>query len=149
MQTATLAIIFVLLIIVLLVLVIMYTSDPKKKKNKKSATRKNTNTPPIRVKPRSFNTLYEIIKSKSTSEHDLKVASEEVLDNYVKITPKLGLRPHPDFDKYATIIMSLCRHPNTNKDIILHFDKLLQKSNPDYKVDIENFLTKGLNSRGI
>jgi len=145
METSSLIIFFILLTIILLILVIIYTAEPSTNKKKK----KVAPTPTIRIKARSFDVLYEIIKNKSTSNYDLRVASEELLDNYISITPKLGMRPHPDFDKYATMIMSLCRHPNTNKDIILNFDKKLQQANEEYKADIETYLAKGLSSRGL
>ncbi len=144
MQTTTLIILFILLVIILLILVIVYTAEPKDKAKKQQEKNEQNS-----IKIRSFNQLYECIKNKSTSEKELTIASEEVLKHYATITPKLGSRPHPDFNKYATMIMSLCRHPNTTKSIILHFDKKLQESNPSYSREIESFLSKGLNSRGL
>lgn len=146
MQTTTLIILFILLVIILLVLVIFYTKEdkPSSTKKKKSAS-KNASA----VKTPTFKELYEIIKSKSSSEKALQKASEDILKHYAIITPKLGARAHPDFDKYATMIMSLSRHPNTSKNIILNFDKNLQKKNPSYAHEIETYLAKGLNSRGL
>jgi len=62
---------------------------------------------------------------------------------------KLGLRTHPDFDTYMDILFTICRHPNTNKDIIIKFDKELSRLNPEYKKEINEAITKGLNSRRV
>ena len=62
---------------------------------------------------------------------------------------KLGIRAHPESDVYMDIIFKLCRHKNTNKNIILAFMKQLEKSNPEYKKEINDAMMRGLNSRGI
>jgi hypothetical protein len=46
------------------------------------------------------------------------------------------------------ILFAICRHPNTNKDIIINFDKELEHLNPEYKKEINEAIAKGLNSRG-
>jgi hypothetical protein len=71
-----------------------------------------------------------------------------ILKHHGNISKKLGARPHPDFDKYMWVIIAICRHPSTNKDIIINFDKALTKQNPDYKAEINEAVAKGLNSRG-
>jgi hypothetical protein len=43
----------------------------------------------------------------------------------------------------------LCHHTNTKKDIILKFDRELEKRNPEYKLELEDSLTKGLDTRGM
>jgi hypothetical protein len=72
-----------------------------------------------------------------------------ILKYYGHIHEKLGIRSHPDFDIYMEILIIICRHPNTNKDIIIKFDKELTRLNPSYKAEINEALTKGLNSRGV
>ena len=59
------------------------------------------------------------------------------------------MRAHPDFDIYMDILFTICRHPNTTKNLILDFDKELERLNPEYKPEINNALAKGLNSRGV
>lgn len=71
-----------------------------------------------------------------------------VLKNYGQIHQKMGVRAHPDFDIYMGILFAICRHPNTNKNIILNFDKELSRLNPDYKAEINDAVTKGIKSRG-
>jgi len=47
------------------------------------------------------------------------------------------------------ILFAICLHPNTNKNIILSFNKELVRLNPKYKVEINGAISKGLNSRGV
>jgi len=62
--------------------------------------------------------------------------------------PKLGVRSNPKADIYKFLITRLCRHPNTNKDLIIKFTNSLEKLNPSYKIEINENLMTGLNSRG-
>ena len=62
---------------------------------------------------------------------------------------KLGLRAHPDFDIYMDILFTICRHPNANKDLIIKFDRELEELNSEYKKEINDAITKGLNSRRV
>lgn len=96
----------------------------------------------------SLEKLADIIRNKSSSKEELRDALDLILKHHGTIHAKLGLRPHPDFDVYGEILLRICRHPNTNKNIILDFDKALEAKNEEYKKDINDFITKGLNSRG-
>lgn len=93
--------------------------------------------------------LVSLIKKSSTTKSELEKALRLVIKHHGKIHPKMGLRTHPDFYTYRDIIIAICRHPNTTKDIIIDFDRDLNQLNPDYKQDIHEAMTKGLNSRGI
>lgn len=93
--------------------------------------------------------LRKIIKDKNSDKQKLKEALDLVIKYHGTIHKKLGLRTHPDFAIYKDIILSICRHKNTNKNLILDFDKSLEKLNPEYKSDINDALTNGLNSRGL
>jgi hypothetical protein len=95
-----------------------------------------------------FDALRAIIKNKQSSSKELKEALDLILKHHGIVSKKLGLRPHPDFDVYMDILFTICRHPNTNKSIIVNFDKELLKLNPEYKSEINDAITKGLNSRG-
>lgn len=86
-----------------------------------------------------LDTLRKIIKNKQTSAEKLKEALDIVLEHYGTIKK---------FDVYLEILIVICRHPNTNKSIILNFDKALEAKNPKYKHEINNAITQGLNSRG-
>jgi len=93
--------------------------------------------------------LVNIIKNKSSSAKVLSEALELVIKHHGKVHKKLGLRPHPDFDIYIDILFTICRHPNANKDMIITFDRDLEKLNPEYKQEINEAIAKGLNSRGF
>ena len=139
---------FVGLISILAVLIffLLYASKKKKEKLEKNIPKKST--PSTKVSSLSLESLLEIIKDKKTSSKELANTLDLVMKHHGKITPKLGLRPHPDFNIYGEIVLRICRHPNTTKKIILNFDKALEAQNEEYKKDINDFITKGLNSRG-
>ena len=92
--------------------------------------------------------LLGILKNKKTSAQDLANALDLILKHHGRIHKKLGERSHPEFDYYMDVLFTICRHPNTNKEIILNFDKRLEELNLDYKKDINEAIAKGLNSRG-
>lgn len=131
-------------LLVLLVLFLAFTS--KKKETPK--------TPKVAVKTSQkdktdFETLRSIIKNRTSSSKELKNALDLIIKYHGKVHKKMGERSHPDFDKYTDIIFTICRHPNTTKDIIINFDKQLAQLNPEYKKEINESLAKGLNSRGM
>ena len=144
MQTSTLIAILFVLALILIPLLLLYTRGKKeriKKKRLGHAKKEEKKIP-------SFERLYGIVKDPNSSESDLKEATEAIIKYYGDIPPKRGIRPDPLFKKYATLIVALARHRNTNKDIIINFDRALQKQNPSYALEIEDFLQRGLNSRG-
>ena len=100
------------------------------------------------VKP-DFTTLLEVIRDKKSTTQELKEAVELIIKYYGKIPKKLGMRAHPKFELYSEIILRLCHHPNINKEIILRLDRELERQNPEYKLEINDSLEKGLNTRGI
>ncbi len=59
------------------------------------------------------------------------------------------MRAHPDFENYSEILFTISRHKHINKDILIKFDKELERRNPEYKKEINEALMKGLNSRGV
>jgi len=93
--------------------------------------------------------LVGIIKNKKSDSKKLQYALDAIIKYHGKVHKKLGLRAHPDFDIYIDILFTLCRHPNANKDLIINFDRELEKQNPEYKQEINEAIAKGLNSRGI
>ena len=134
------------LVIILSLLLLLLFYKPKKKQKKKKAKVVRTDN----GKPKTdLESLRSIIKSKRTTTKELKEALDLVLKHHGHVHKKLGLRPHPDFDVYMEILITICRHPNTTKDIIVDFDKSLGRLNPEYKAEINDAITKGLNSRGF
>jgi hypothetical protein len=134
------------LIVVLGILVFLLVLSSKSKKAKSVAVVEQE------VKePRSATdlpTLTAIVKNKKSSAKELQAALDLILKYHGEIHPKLGTRTHPEYDIYMEILFTICRHPSTNKDIILNFNRGLEKKNPDYKIEINEAITKGLNSRG-
>lgn len=116
----------------------------------KVSVRKNfINIKPSEKKEKTdLESLRHIIRNRLSSKEELTRATDLVLKYHSKIPGKLGLRVNPQFDAYLEIIITLCRHPHTSKDIILKFDRELTRLNPEYKQEINEAITKGLNSRG-
>ncbi len=136
------------LIVVLGLLVFLLFFPAKRKKTNIQAVQKN----PIKTKgtdglKTDLESLRVVIKNKKTKKETLKEALDLVIKYHGTIHKKLGMRPHPDFDIYMDILFSICRHPNTNKNLIVGFDSALEKLNPEYKKDINEAIAKGLNSR--
>jgi len=136
-------------LVVILGLLVFFLFLPSKKK-KKNPILKTKKTP---QKKKDIKTdlafLLGIIKNKRTSTQALKEALDLVIKHHGVVHKKLGLRAHPEFDVYMDILFTICRHPNTNKSIIVKFDSALEKLNPEYKKEINDTIAKGLNSRGI
>jgi len=131
------------LVIVLTVLMFILLKPKKQKKVKKSTISPSKKT----EKKEDLESLRQIIKNKNSTKEQLTYAVDQVLKNYGKIPEKMGVRLHPKFDIYSEMLVTLCRHSNTSKNIILKFDKELAKMNTGYKSELNDALSKGLNSR--
>jgi len=145
------AIVVLVVLLALLIVVFFYIPAQKAKKEraKKRAKAKKEQKAPRNNKEFTLEELIAVIRNKKSSQEDLKEALDRILKYYGTIHPKLGTRPHPDFDYYAEIFLKLCNHPNTTTALIVNFDKELEKRNPTYKKEINTALTKGLNARGV
>lgn len=126
-------------------LFLMYS--PKKKAAKKKAQKEKK----VRFGDdfNSLENLAKVIKDKESTAEQLQVALDLIIKYHGTIHSKLGIRAHPDFNLYAEVVLRICRHPNTNKNLILKFDRELRAKNKEYEKEINDFLTKGLNSRGV
>ncbi len=129
----------------ILILLHFYLSHAKKSQKKKS-TEKLLQI--HEVKP-ELNTLLEVIKDKKSTAEELKEAVDLILKYYGEIPKKLGICIHPKFEIYSELMLQICHHPNTTKEVILKLDKELARLNPEYKIELEDLLTKGLDTRGI
>ena len=136
------------LVSLLAILLFFFFYIPKKRK-KTPATPEATQPTQVKQTPTDLDYLRGIIKDKNSSTKQLQETLELILKHHGEITPKMGLRPHPDFDIYMDILFTICRHPHTNKDIIIKFDAALERKNPSYVKEINDAITKGLNSRGV
>ncbi len=139
------SIIGLVILLGLLIFFLMISSRGVKKKSKKAIKRKERK---LEVKY-DIHHLKSIVKDRKSSTQELKKALDLVIKYHGKITKKLGLRPHPDSHVYLEILFNLCRHPNANKEIVINFDKELEKLNPSYKKEINDAMMRGLNSRGF
>ncbi|WP_345992980.1 hypothetical protein [Sulfurimonas sp. HSL-1716] len=99
-------------------------------------------------KQRDFESLRRIIKNKRSTTKQLEEALDLIIQHHGNIHPRLGVRAHPDFNKYMDILFTICRHKNATSKMIVKFDKELSAMNPDYLKEINDAITKGLNSRG-
>ena len=100
------------------------------------------------VKP-DLNMLLEVIKDRQATTEELKEAVDLILQYYGKIPKKLGMRAHPEFEIYSELLLRIAHHPHVNKDIIIKLDKELHRLNPEYSLELDDSLTKGLDTRGI
>jgi Na+-transporting methylmalonyl-CoA/oxaloacetate decarboxylase gamma subunit len=132
------------LIVVLAILIYLFFFAGKK--NKKEVV-KVVKEKPKKVDKTTLQHLRTIVKNRETTQEELQKALKSIIKYHGTIHPKLGIRTHPDFEIYKDIIVALCKHPNTSKDLIIKFDKDLEARNPNYSIEINKALTQGLNSR--
>jgi len=139
------------LTVILAILLFVFLYSPKAKKRQKTQKKvQKSYTTPSPAKPKTdWKSLIKVLRNRESTTEELKEALDLMLKYHGKIPEKLGIRVNPEFDKYAEAILRLCRHPNTNKELIIDFDRELESKNPEYIKEINDALTKGLNSRGI
>ena len=160
MDTELIIKLIIALAVILAVLIFFLFFEPKEdapqqtKPSKKSAAQSDVkiqkaqkNESASLAKP-TLDSLVDIIKNKRSDSQKLSETLSLIIEHYGVIAKKMGIRPHKDFDIYMEILFSICRHPHTTKDIILDFDRELERLNPDYKKEINEAITKGLYSRG-
>lgn len=126
---------------ILVFILVLPANKKEKKKHKIRVSEKKEKT--------DLESLRYIIRNRVSSKQELQNALNLVIKHHGKIPKKLGTRVNPQFDSYMEILIMICRHPNTDKDIIIKFDKELANLNPEYKSEINESITKGLDSRGV
>jgi len=136
-------------LLVLLGFLVFFLYVSSKVKKKKTQKVKKVIQETVSKRKTDMESLRKIVKDRRSTADELKEALDLVLKYHGTIHKKLGIRSHPESHVYMDILFSLCRHPNANKDLIVNFDKKLEKLNPDYKKDINDAITRGLNSRGV
>lgn len=132
------------LIVVLGILIFLLLLPKKEKDSKKVSSAKKSKKSKIKT---DLDSLRYIIRNRISTNKQLGEALDLIIKHHGNIPDKLGIRVNPQFDKYMEVLVTLCRHPNASKEIIIKFDKELAKLNPDYKSEINDAITKGLNSR--
>jgi len=137
------------LIAILALLIFFLFLPAHKEKKRKRVAAKKTEIIEKSIQNTDLEYLKNIIKNKLSSTKELGDALDLIIKYHGKIDKKLGIRTHPNFDIYMKILFSLCRHPNADKNIIIKFDKELKKLNQEYTYEINESITKGLNSRRV
>lgn len=139
-----------LVILGLLVFILVLTPKPSPKPEyKEKKVKKPTELLQEKNIKTDLESLRAVVKSKKSTTKELQEALELVIKYHGTIHKKLGIRAHPESDIYMDIIFNICRHPNANKDIVVKFDKDLGILNPEYKKEMHDAMTRGLNSRGL
>jgi len=149
MNTTFLIVLLVVLLIILLLLLVTYILMQSGNKRVKKSTSLAEKKVDRKKAVRSFEELAGVLKNRQSSSSDLGDALDEIISHYGHIHAKLGIRPHPDFDRYSELVFAICRHQNTTKDLIVSFDRGLSRLNPQYRLEIDEEVKKGLNSRGM
>ncbi|MBU0632889.1 hypothetical protein KKA17_09595 [bacterium] len=144
------AVLGLLIVLIVLVFLIVKPTDEVAKIIKTATVSQDiVEEKKIQSKERDFESLRKILKNKRSSTEDLGEALDLIIKYHGNIHPRLGIRAHPDFDRYMDILFTICRHPNASSKIIVKFDKELAQLNPEYLKEINDAITRGLNSRGF
>lgn len=128
------------ILLFILVSILVYTSRVRKRREQLLVEVPETRVP-------TYQELKSILKNKNSSYETLEDAIEKIIDYYGDIEPKIAGRQSKDFDRYMELIFIICKHKNTDKKLILNFERDLARMNPQYKKDLDNAVTKGLSFR--
>jgi Na+-transporting methylmalonyl-CoA/oxaloacetate decarboxylase gamma subunit len=141
----------VLGLLIVLVVLIFLIVKPNEEITKTITTKLSIQEPVKETKTKEFDfeSLRKIIKNKRSNAKQLEEALELIIKYHGNIHPRLGVRAHPDFDRYMDVLFTICRHKNATSKMIVKFDKELAALNPDYVKEINDAIARGLNSRGV
>ncbi len=134
----------IVLTVILFILIYFLFKKPTKKKKKSKKINKQKSKKPIDLK-----SLSAIIKNPNTDTNTLEETLNKILKYHGNIPAKIGTNNHPNFIMYEDIVFAICRHPNTKSKLITKFTSELEKRNESYKGQINDALTRGLNSRAF
>lgn len=150
MSTTTLIIILSILLLLLIPLLLSYLVFPDEEVSQETPLKKKIAEPSIpKDKPLTFEEISDIFSHGSSSKDILKEAIEQLIKHHGKIHAKLGDLPHPDYKRYLSLIINLCKNPQADKDIIISLDQKLRTKNPRYGLDIDEAINKGIAGRGF
>jgi hypothetical protein len=153
MSGSTLVTILIILLLLLIPLLLSYLVFPD---DKDAALVKQDNAPKKDEKPvidknkiLSFEEIRVLFSHRDSSKAELKEAIEQLVRHHGKIHAKLGDLVHPDFKRYLELIISLCKTPQADKELILSLDQKLRVKNPKYGLEIDEAVNKGIAARGF
>jgi flagellar basal body-associated protein FliL len=131
----------VLMGLLILVVVVYVVSGAKKAPVEAVAAPVKAKAPGKRPSSRlTFDAAEAIILDRGSSREDLAAAVDAISRYYAQVHATT-------LSRYSRIIVSLCRHPRTNKDLVVQLDRALQKQSPNLHQELDAALKKGLNSR--
>jgi ABC-type multidrug transport system fused ATPase/permease subunit len=93
-----------------------------------------------KAKEMSVEEVERIFKSPHSSRSKLNDALNYMIEHHVVI-------PGGEFNRYENLIKSLCKHRNTDKTLVLKFDRALNKANQGHKKSLAKVLKSALNAR--
>jgi len=146
----TILIILLLLLIPLLLSYLVFPADKDVVLMKADEVLKKDEKPVIdKNKILSFEEIKVLFSHKHSSKTELNDAIEQLVRHHGKIHAKLGDLIHPDFKRYLELIISLCKNPQADKELILSLDQKLRVKNPKYGLEIDEAVNKGIAARGF
>ena len=146
----TILIILLLLLIPLLLSYLVFPADKDTVDERQDELFKIDEKPVMdRNKTLSFEEIKALFSHKHSSKAELKEAIEQLVRHHGKIHAKLGDLIHPDFKRYLELIISLCKNPQADKELILSLDQKLRIKNPKYSLEIDEAVNKGIAARGF
>lgn len=146
----TILIILLLLLIPLLLSYLVFPADEKTASVRQEDAPKKDEKPVIdKNKTLSFEEIRALFSHSKSTKAELKEAIEQLIRHHGKIHAKLGDLVHPDFKRYLELIISLCKNPQADKELILSLDQKLRIKNPKYGLEIDEAVNKGIAARGF
>ncbi len=150
MSESTLFTTLAILLLLLIPLLLSYKFDPVEKVEQDKTSHKEEEAYEIdRSKPLSFEDITYIFASSSSTKEDFIEAIEQLIRYHGKIQAKLGDLAHPDFKRYETAIITLCKNTQSDKDVILALNQKLRALNAKYAYEIDEAVSKGIEGRGF
>jgi len=150
MSTTTLIIVLIILLLFLIPLLLSYIVYPDEKSLAIKPLKKIVKAVDIpKDRALEFDEISAIFMSTQSSTQVLQEAIEQLIKHHGKIHAKLGDLPHPDYKRYLTLIINLCKNPQADKNIIISLDQKLRIKNPRYGLDIDDAINKGIAARGF
>jgi len=153
MSGTTLITILIILLLLLIPLLLSYLVFPDDKDTvlatQNDAPKKDEKPVIDKNKILSFEEIRVLFSHKDSSKPELKEAIEQLVRHHGKIHAKLGDLVHPDFKRYLELIISLCKNPQADKELIISLDQKLRVKNPKYGLEIDEAVNKGIAARGL
>jgi hypothetical protein len=126
------------LLVLLLLLVVIYLLNrpgpaPQRRSSGKAAQPKKGGLP-------AFDALEAVILDPKSPKAELSRAVDTIRRHHGTIRAE-------SLERYIHLVIALCRHPQTDKSLVIALDRGLQEQNPNFSQELEAALRKGLNAR--